>query len=156
MAGEQRRLAHAAKRDSTSMKTISLLGAIFLPATFLASVFSMTFFNFQEQNPPSGDSQQAQNEPVVSKDLWIYFVISVPVTILIVLLWWWWERRREQQYALEDKDIEAGIDKMEAQIMAAMRQRTMNKARTWGTDPRSPGAMRSPTWLSEGSKSLTD
>lgn len=29
------------------MKTISLLGSIFLPATLLASIFSMTFFNFQ-------------------------------------------------------------------------------------------------------------
>lgn len=45
MAADQRRLAHASKRDSTSMKTISLLGAIFLPATLLASVFSMVFFN---------------------------------------------------------------------------------------------------------------
>ena len=48
MAGEQRRLAHAAKRDSTTMKTLSLLGALFLPGTYLASLFSMTFFNFQE------------------------------------------------------------------------------------------------------------
>lgn len=153
MAGEQRRLAHAAKRDSTSMKTLSLLGAIFLPATYLASVFSMTFFNFQDQDLPSaggGQQQQQRNDPVVSKDLWIYFVISVPLTLAIVLVWWWWDRRREARYALEDADIEAGIDKMEAQIMAAMRQRTMNKARTWGTDPRSP------TWISEGSKSLTD
>lgn len=47
MAADQRRLAHASKRDSTSMKTISLLGTIFLPATLLASIFSMTFFNFQ-------------------------------------------------------------------------------------------------------------
>ncbi|KAK0753398.1 hypothetical protein B0T18DRAFT_434170 [Schizothecium vesticola] len=155
MAGEQRRLAHAAKRDSTSMKTLSLLGAIFLPATFLASVFSMTFFNFQDQDSPApgGGSQQEQqqrNDPVVSKDLWIYFVISVPLTLAIVLVWWWWDRRREARYAVEDADIEAGIDKMEAQIMATMRQRTLNKARTWGTDPRSP------TWMSEGSKSLTD
>lgn len=44
MAADQRRLAHAGKRDSTQMKTISLLGAIFLPATLLASVFSMVFF----------------------------------------------------------------------------------------------------------------
>jgi Mg2+ and Co2+ transporter CorA len=47
MAAQQRRLAHASKRDSTAMKTLSLLGAIFLPGTFLSSVFSMTFFNFR-------------------------------------------------------------------------------------------------------------
>ncbi|CRK12188.1 hypothetical protein BN1708_017142, partial [Verticillium longisporum] len=72
MAGEQRRLAHASKRDSTAMKTISLLGAIFLPGTFLASVFSMTFFDFG-----------AGAETVVSTQLWVYFVITVPVTAAI-------------------------------------------------------------------------
>ena len=46
MAAQQRRLAHASKRDSTAMKTLSLLGAVFLPGTFLSSVFSMTFFDF--------------------------------------------------------------------------------------------------------------
>lgn len=47
MAGQQRLLAVAAKRDGQSMKTLDFLGAIFLPGTYLASVFSMTFFDFQ-------------------------------------------------------------------------------------------------------------
>lgn len=46
IASQQRRLAHATKRDGTAMKTLSLLGAIFLPGTFMASIFSMTFFDF--------------------------------------------------------------------------------------------------------------
>lgn len=33
------------------MKTLTLLGAIFLPGTYLASVFSMTFFNFESGEP---------------------------------------------------------------------------------------------------------
>ena len=151
MAGEQRRLAHAAKRDSTSMKTLSLLGAIFLPATYLASVFSMTFFNFQNQASNNNNSAGNTSEPVVSKDLWIYFAISVPLTLIIVLVWRWWDRRRERRYELEDADIEVGIEKMEQQIMEAMRKRTMNKARTWGTEPRSPS-----TWVSNSSRVMTE
>ncbi|KAK3375181.1 hypothetical protein B0H63DRAFT_269835 [Podospora didyma] len=155
MAGEQRRLAHASKRDSTSMKTLSLLGAIFLPATYLASVFSMTFFNFQNGLSDSGGSssgggqsvsssslnsttsssstpdQQDAALPVVAPTLWVYFAISIPLTLLIVLTWRWWDRRRENRYAKEDADIELGIEKMEAQIMATMRKRTMSKMRTW-------------------------
>ncbi|KAK5664127.1 hypothetical protein OQA88_342 [Cercophora sp. LCS_1] len=149
MAGEQRRLAHAAKRDSTSMKTLSLLGAIFLPATYLASVFSMTFFNFQDQNNDNNNNNGEQ-EKVVSQDLWIYFAITIPITLFVVLFWRWWDQRREKRYEREDADIEAGIEKMEQIIMENMRKRTMNKARTWGTDPRSP------TWISEGAKSLTN
>jgi len=154
MAGEQRRLAHAAKRDSTSMKTLSLLGAIFLPATYLASVFSMTFFNFQDQdndnNNNSSNNINGSPDHIVSRYLWIYFVISIPLTVVIVLFWRWWDRRRERRYAAEDVQIEKGIEKMEQEIMANMRKRTMNKARTWGTDPRV-----SPTWISDATKSLT-
>lgn len=36
MAGEQRKLAHASKRDSGAQKTIALLGAVFLPGAYLA------------------------------------------------------------------------------------------------------------------------
>ena len=49
IAGEQRRLAHAATRDSKPMKGLSLLGATLLPGTFLASIFSMSFFDFRPQ-----------------------------------------------------------------------------------------------------------
>jgi Mg2+ and Co2+ transporter CorA len=59
MAAQQRRLAHASKRDSTAMKTLSLLGAVFLPGTFLSSVFSMTFFDF--------NVGKFSKEPVMSK-----------------------------------------------------------------------------------------
>ncbi|KAK3357491.1 hypothetical protein B0T25DRAFT_539342 [Lasiosphaeria hispida] len=155
MAGEQRRLAHAAKRDSTSMRTLSLLGAIFLPATYLASVFSMTFFNFQAQNggdgagnnsssssSSSGNGSGGNDEgPTVSPDLWIYFVITIPLTLAIVLTWRWWDRRRERIYAREDEDIEKGIDEMEVQIMENMRKRAMSKQRTWTAEGRP-----SPTW----------
>lgn len=134
MAGEQRRLAHAAKRDSTSMKTLSLMGAVFLPATFLSSIFGMTFFNFV---PDGGDGNGTADAGggggwnPVSPLLWIYFAISVPLTIAVVVCWHLWDRRREQRYAEEDKDLEAGIEKMEAQIMQTMRQRTMSRLRTW-------------------------
>ncbi|KAK3302089.1 uncharacterized protein B0T15DRAFT_403587 [Chaetomium strumarium] len=137
MAAEQRRLAHAAKRDSTSMKILSLLGAIFLPATYLASLFSMSFFDFIPDNNNNDSSSSSANSTSswspVSPLLWIYFAISIPLTLIVVLGWRWWDRRREMRYAKEDADIEAGIEKMEAQIMATMRKRTLSKVRTWGT-----------------------
>ena len=140
MAGQQRRLAHAAKRDSQSMKTLSLLGAIFLPATYLASVFSMTFFNFNDDDPTVIIYGDNMTEPVSTGDddkrivaptLWIYFAFMIPTTLFIVLSWLWWDKRRERKFAEEDVDIQAGIDDMEAQIMANMRKRTLSKHRTW-------------------------
>ncbi|KAL8371503.1 hypothetical protein RB595_001341 [Gaeumannomyces hyphopodioides] len=122
IASQQRRLAHASKRDSNSMKTLSLLGAVFLPATFLASVFSMTFFDFKAQ----------EGQPVVAESLWIYFALTVPLTLAIVVSWLVWDRRRERHYAAEDADLEIGIEKLELQVMTAMRQRTLSKVRTFG------------------------
>lgn len=119
MAGEQRKLAHASKRDSAAMKTISLLGAIFLPGAYLASVFSMTFFNFQNTGP------------VISPRFWIYWVITIPLTAGIVAFWYVYEKRREAMYDKEDADLEKGSEDMEKDIMATMRKRTMSKASTW-------------------------
>ncbi|KAH8673639.1 hypothetical protein BX600DRAFT_211125 [Xylariales sp. PMI_506] len=125
MAAQQRRLAHASKRDSTAMKTLSLMGALFLPGTFLASLFSMTFFQFS-----GGDDG---TEAYVSRWLWVYFVVTIPLTIAIVASWWWLEKRREKKYAQEDVVLEKGIETMEGEIMAIMRKRTMNKATTWNS-----------------------
>lgn len=138
MAAQQRRLAHASKRDSTAMKTLSLLGALFLPGTFLASVFSMTFFDFNVSGNGNDGDSTSDNGVVtggaqVSQYLWVYFVVTVPLTLFIVGSWLWMDKRRERQYALEDEDIEKGIERMETEIMAIMRQKTMKKATTWNS-----------------------
>ena len=125
MAGQQRRLAHSSKRDSASMKTLSLLGTVFLPATFLASLFGMNFFDVQ--------SDSGSTEFLVSRLLWVYFAVTLPVTLGVVLFWRYWDRKREAKYELEDIDLEEGIETMEAQIMTNMRKRTMSKKRTWDT-----------------------
>jgi hypothetical protein len=148
MAGEQRKLAHASKRDSGAQKTIALLGAVFLPGAYLASVFSMTFFNFQNangggssnglsgssaDNSTSTSSQDNSNPPVVSSQFWIYWVVTIPMTIVIVMIWYVWEKRREKRYQVEDNELEKGVETMELQIQSAMRKRTMSKVTTWDT-----------------------
>ncbi|KAK5627816.1 hypothetical protein RRF57_003531 [Xylaria bambusicola] len=127
MAVQQRRLAHANKRDTTAMKTISLLGAIFLPGTLLSSIFSMTFFNFD-----------VPENTEVSQELWIYFAVTIPLTLAIVGMWWFLDRRREAIYAREDARIEEDIQQMETEILAIMRKKTMSKAATWGSGNKSP------------------
>ncbi|KAK4041445.1 hypothetical protein C8A01DRAFT_45405 [Parachaetomium inaequale] len=69
-----------ARQDNSVMKSIALLTMIFLPATFISALFSTTFFNF---NDDSGSWQ-------VSDKLWLYWVTTVPATIIIVVLWRAW------------------------------------------------------------------
>lgn len=114
MAGQQKRLAQHSKRDSTSMKTLSLLGAIFIPAGYVASVFGMEF---------NWELEQSQ--------IWIYFAITGPITMFILIGWWYWNWKRERKHKTEDEDLEQGIDDLERKIMLSMRTRTMSKQRTW-------------------------
>ncbi|KAK6863965.1 hypothetical protein PG995_000493 [Apiospora arundinis] len=135
MAAQQRRLAHASKRDSTAMKTLSLLGALFLPGTFLASLFSMSFFDFNvgPAYPGMEPDDYSGKGANVSEYLWLYFVVTIPLTLAIVGAWWYLDRRRQKMYAAEDVDIEEGIGRMETEIMAVMRKKTMSKATTWNS-----------------------
>jgi len=62
------------------MKAITLLTMAFLPATFVATVFSMGFFEFSSDADGSG----AGVGLVVSPKLWVYFAITVPLTMFVL------------------------------------------------------------------------
>jgi hypothetical protein len=72
-------------------------------------------------------------DPVVSEQFWIYFAVTIPITAFILIAWTWVDRRREAQYVRADADLEKDIEKMEKNIMQALRKRTMSKANTWNS-----------------------
>lgn len=72
------KIASETGKDSASMKTIAALTMLFLPATFLATMFDMPFFKF------SNDSLS------VSRQLWVYVVVAVVTTLTLFVLWWAW------------------------------------------------------------------
>ncbi|KAL1899732.1 hypothetical protein Cpir12675_001231 [Ceratocystis pirilliformis] len=119
MAREQSIIANASKRDGTTMKTLSVLGAIFLPGTYLASVFSMTFFNFQDSGVPK-----------VSKDVWVYFAITIPVTIFVVAIWHFFEACRKRDHEEQEQRVNEEWDKMEHAVMEKIRSKTIKHQQT--------------------------
>ncbi|KAI1735240.1 hypothetical protein F4680DRAFT_435894 [Xylaria scruposa] len=68
------KLARESLRDSKAMKTLSILTILFLPGAFVATLFSTNMFEFQ------GNVQE----------IWIYFVIVVPLTAFLMLGWLLW------------------------------------------------------------------
>nr|KMM70685.1 hypothetical protein CPAG_06996 [Coccidioides posadasii RMSCC 3488] len=58
-------------QDSSAMKSIAFLTMLFLPATFVAAVFSTTFFEFDERGWK------------ISNSMWIYWAVTIPATILV-------------------------------------------------------------------------
>jgi Mg2+ and Co2+ transporter CorA len=63
-------IARETKADSSSMKTIAALTMVFLPGTFMSSVFGLKFV---------GDAQW-----------WLYVAITLPLTVVVVIIWWFW------------------------------------------------------------------
>ncbi|CZT19440.1 uncharacterized protein RCC_05291 [Ramularia collo-cygni] len=97
------KIAHAAQVDSSAMKTLSFLGLVFLPGTFISALFSMSFFNF---TPATEDRPEAWR---ISNRFWIYFVVTVPVTMFTVGAWAYWQRNvlaRLQKSPLRDAGAE--------------------------------------------------
>ncbi|KAF2704947.1 hypothetical protein K504DRAFT_415392 [Pleomassaria siparia CBS 279.74] len=68
-----------ARKDSKTMKAVAVVGLIYLPGTFVSGLFGMNFFDFKT------DSEQQMW--VVSDKMWVYWAVSVPLTLLTVLVW---------------------------------------------------------------------
>lgn len=75
-------IGRAAQKDSAAMKTVAFLTLTFLPATFISAIFSTSFFNFD-----AGEGIWA-----VSDKIWIFWVVSIPVTLITIMLWFFWHR----------------------------------------------------------------
>ncbi|KAJ5002240.1 hypothetical protein K4K48_000380 [Colletotrichum sp. SAR 10_66] len=77
------------------MRSIAFLTMVFLPATFVATLFSMTFFQWIPDD----------SEKMVSPFLWIYFVVALILTLFTV-----WLLRK---LANPKKTIESGVEDLE-------------------------------------------
>ncbi|KAJ3495500.1 hypothetical protein NLG97_g3354 [Lecanicillium saksenae] len=75
-SGMTLKMSRIAQDDSKVMRMIAFLTLTFLPATFVSAVFSTSFFNF---NPDA-------NKWTVSNKFWIFWVISVPITLLTLFM----------------------------------------------------------------------
>lgn len=95
------RMAVASSRDSASIKALAVITAIFLPGEFIGTLFGMSMFDWLA---PSKDEEEAaaalggggagddpESDDILSRSFWVYWTISIPLTLTIVLVWraWW-------------------------------------------------------------------
>ena len=83
-------MAREMRKDSSAMKTIASLTMLFLPATFVSSLFGTNFFALT----PTGDGGSMF---LVSEIWWVYVASAVPLTFVVALAWLWWMRYRPQR-----------------------------------------------------------
>ncbi|KAF2460461.1 hypothetical protein BDY21DRAFT_335495 [Lineolata rhizophorae] len=96
LAASSRDVAEATRSDSRAMKTISMMTLVFLPATFVSSVFSTTVFDFQNWGT---------DDRVASSAWWVYFLVCVLLTVITFSIWYVWTthyiRKERRTYRLD-------------------------------------------------------
>ncbi|KAF4618368.1 hypothetical protein G7Y89_g14935 [Cudoniella acicularis] len=68
--------------DSNAMKSLAIMGLIFLPFQAVVSLFSTPFFYFEGAYGSAGQGAFA-----ISSSVWIVWVTSIPLVLLVVLPW---------------------------------------------------------------------
>jgi hypothetical protein len=92
------RIADLARTDSASVRTISILGLVFLPGTFVSvsydvitsaathctdgsqGIFGMNFFDLSR-------GEDDQHMWTVSSKFWVYWAVTLPLTLATILVW---------------------------------------------------------------------
>lgn len=99
------RLAASSGRDSVSMKILAVITAFFLPGTFVATLFSMSMFDWQYESNSGGTT-------LLSNRFWIYWVVSIPLTMITLVGWavWWKIEMRRYQQAFSEAMNETDLD----------------------------------------------
>jgi Mg2+ and Co2+ transporter CorA len=72
-------MGERARQDNNNMKLIALVGLVYLPGTFVSSLFGMNFFSFDEEN--------GQQRWQVSEKFWLYWAITAPLTLCTLIIW---------------------------------------------------------------------
>ncbi|KAK4107391.1 hypothetical protein N656DRAFT_510967 [Canariomyces notabilis] len=69
--------ATASLVEGRIMRTIAVVTFVFLSGTFVTAIFSMSIFNWS--------SDGAADEPIVSRYIWVYVLITVLLTSCVIL-----------------------------------------------------------------------
>ncbi|KAL4871455.1 hypothetical protein BDV12DRAFT_28771 [Aspergillus spectabilis] len=77
---------HDARSDSNMMKTIAVVSIFYLPGTFVSGLFGTNFFSFQAD---------PGNTWLVAKEFWIYWVVTIPLTMATIGVWAIWHFREK-------------------------------------------------------------
>ncbi|KAI1213664.1 uncharacterized protein F4807DRAFT_408630 [Annulohypoxylon truncatum] len=89
------RMAVASTRDSSSMKALAVITAVFLPGEYIGTLFGVSMFDWETGTAGdpavSNDAPEGWPHPVVMPSFWIYWAFTIPLTLFIVFSWraWW-------------------------------------------------------------------
>lgn len=84
-------MAVASTRDSSSMKALAVITAIFLPGEYIGTLFGVSMFNWQKGTAadPAASEDAPKNlpSPTIMPSFWIYWAFTIPLTLVILSAW---------------------------------------------------------------------
>ncbi|PSN63841.1 hypothetical protein BS50DRAFT_637191 [Corynespora cassiicola Philippines] len=124
LASDSRRIAILTRRDSTDMRIIAAVTLIFLPGTFVATLFSTGLFDwgYGSPTPNATDDEGSENGGedgggIVSSYIWVYFMLTGALTCVVLGAWMlfskYQERRMKKWFGV---DVEEGGPVLEASV----------------------------------------
>ncbi|KAM7213291.1 phenylalanine--tRNA ligase alpha subunit [Rhypophila decipiens] len=88
--------------ENAQMRSIAVLGMIYLPLSCVGSIFSTTIFNWRP----------VEGEPVISNYIWILVVISAGLTALTILAWHLTTSREKIKQNKRSKSFDIELDRI--------------------------------------------
>ncbi|KAL8661436.1 MAG: hypothetical protein Q9202_005618 [Teloschistes flavicans] len=83
------KLAEQSKKDGGALKALAVLGTLYLPPTFIATVFSSSLIQAQQANAPDSNTHF-----VFARQFWLFVVMTVPLMLLTAGYMIWVEKRQ--------------------------------------------------------------
>ncbi|KAL9103252.1 MAG: hypothetical protein Q9163_001703 [Psora crenata] len=102
-------LTSKTNKDTTSMKWITILTLVYLPANFVCTLYGMNLFAFNEEN----------RQLAIAKDFWIYVVTWLPFTFLTILGYSWLKRSDEP----EENGLSSQLEALQLKFTTRIRRR---------------------------------
>lgn len=133
IADSSHTIAVESKRDNLSMMTIAAITMIFLPGTFVASLFAMPLLDWSSTD-------------VVRSGFWIYWAVTVPLTVMTVLLWLAWFLRKDITQWWRRRGRQHGSSSRSNSQSSHMDPNRMNGGAILDLKPRAPVRTRTIDW----------
>ncbi|KAF5578407.1 hypothetical protein FPANT_10015 [Fusarium pseudoanthophilum] len=90
-------VAQMTRLDGSLMKSIAMLGMVFLPATFVSTFFSMGFFQWTGEG--------GERNEILSPYFWIYVVVAIGLTIFTMSIFYICTLRASLSIVGDDRDL---------------------------------------------------
>lgn len=100
IAVESASIAHEARRDTVAMRTIAVLGMLFVPPAFVSSLLGTNLIMFETDGGAGGGGGGSGARILVSELWWMYFVLAVPLTGATLGVWLLVMRRSKRRRRL--------------------------------------------------------